>query len=84
MAYGSSQARGWIGAAAAGHSNSNMGSELQLQPTPQLTVVPDPQPMIEAGDQAHILMDTSQVCYHWAKMGNPELAFLVTISKTTL
>ena len=37
-AYGSSQARGGIGAAAAGlhHNHSNMGSELCLQPTSQL------------------------------------------------
>ena len=38
MAYGSSQARGQIQAIAAGlhHSHSNDGSELRLQPTPQL------------------------------------------------
>ena len=43
-AYGGSQARGPIGAAAAGlhHSHSNAGSELCLQPTPQLTATPDP------------------------------------------
>ena len=38
-AYGSSQARGQTGAAAAGlhHSHSNARSELSLPPTPQLT-----------------------------------------------
>ena len=43
-AYGGSQARGLIGAVAAGlhHSHSNMGSEPHLQPTPQLTATPDP------------------------------------------
>ena len=43
-AYGISQARGWIGAAAASlyHSHSNNRSELRLQPTPQLTATPDP------------------------------------------
>ena len=42
--YGGSQARGLIGAIGAGlcHSQSNMGSELCLQPTPQLTAMPDP------------------------------------------
>ena len=42
-AYGSSQARGRIGATAAGlyHSHSNVGSEPCL-PTPQLTAMPDP------------------------------------------
>ena len=42
-AYGGSQARGLIGATAAGlhHSHSNMGSEPGQQPTPQLTATPD-------------------------------------------
>ena len=46
MAYGDSQARGQIGATAAslGHSHSNTGSEPNLQPIPQLTAKPDPQP----------------------------------------
>ncbi len=45
-AYGGSQARGQIGAAAPGlrQSHSNAGSELRLQPTPQLTATPDRQP----------------------------------------
>ena len=43
-AYGGSQARGLIGAVAAGlrQSHSNVGSEPRLQPTPQLTATPDP------------------------------------------
>ena len=43
-AYGGSQARGRIGAIAAGlhHSHSNSGFEPRLQPTPQLTATPDP------------------------------------------
>ena len=43
MAYGGSQARGRIGATAAGlrHSHSNTGSEPCLQPTPQLTAALD-------------------------------------------
>ena len=40
VANGGSQARGLIGAVAAGHSNA--GSEPRLQPTPQLTATPDP------------------------------------------
>ena len=45
-AYGDSQARGLIGAVATGlrHSHSNAGSELHLQPTPQLTATLDPRP----------------------------------------
>ena len=43
-AYGSSQARGRIRAAAAGvhHSHSNMGSKPRLWPIPQLMATPDP------------------------------------------
>ena len=43
-AYGGSQARGRIGAAAAGlhHSHSHTRSKPSLQPTPQLTTMPDP------------------------------------------
>ena len=46
MAYGGSQARGRIGAAAAGlrQSHSNAGSESCLRPTPQLTATLNPQP----------------------------------------
>ena len=44
VAHGGSQPRGQIRAVAAGlyHSHSNAGSEPQLQPTPQLTAMPDP------------------------------------------
>ena len=43
-AYGGSQARGPIGAVAAGlrQSHSNAGSEPRLQPTPQLMATQDP------------------------------------------
>ena len=43
-AYGGSQARGLIGAIAAGlhHSHSNSGSEPSLGPTPQLVATLDP------------------------------------------
>ena len=44
MAYGDSQARGLIGAVAAGlhQSHSNRGSEPHLQPTTQLREMLDP------------------------------------------
>ena len=43
MAYGGSQARGPIGATAAGlhHSHSNTRYEPRLRPTPQLMATPD-------------------------------------------
>ena len=42
--YGGSQARSQIGAATTGlcQIHSNLGSEPHLQPTPQLTAMPDP------------------------------------------
>ena len=44
VVYGDSQARGLMGAVAAGlcHSHSNAGSEPRLQPTPQLMAMLDP------------------------------------------
>ena len=44
MAYGGSQARGLIGAIAAGlhHSHSNAGSQPPLRPTPQLMAIANP------------------------------------------
>ena len=46
VAHGGSQARGLIGAIAAGlhHSHSHAGSEPHLRPTPQLTATLGPQP----------------------------------------
>ena len=64
-ACGSSQARGWIRATAAGlhhnHSHSNVGYEPHLQTTPQLTAMADPQPTNKTRDQTHILMDISWI-----------------------
>ena len=44
MAYGSSQARGLIGTAAASlrHSYTNTGTEAHLRPMPQLAATQDP------------------------------------------
>ena len=53
-AYGGSWAKGLIGAVAASllQSYSNAGSEPPLQPTPQLTAAPDPEPA-EQGQGSH-------------------------------
>ena len=62
MAYGGSQARGQIGAAAAGqhHSRNNARSQLHLQPTCrsswQCQIL---NPLSKAGDGTCILRDTS-------------------------
>ena len=61
-AYGSSQARGQIRAAAACLYYSNARSEPHhLQPTLQLAATWEPYPLSEARGQTHILMDTSGV-----------------------
>ena len=80
-AHGSSQARCHIGVMAAGlhHSHSNTGSEPCLWPTPQLTAMPDPWP--RARNRTHILMDTSQICFHCSTMETPcILIFVIIIS----
>jgi len=53
VAYGDSQARGPIGAVAAGlrQSHSDKGSEPRLRPTPQLTATRILNPLREAKDQ---------------------------------
>ena len=60
VAYGGSQARGPIRAAAGlHHSHCNTGSEPNLGTTPQLMAMLDPNPLIEARGRTYILMDTS-------------------------
>ena len=79
MAHGGSQARGWIRALAATlyYSHSNVGSELHLRLTPQLTAMPArslarwARPGIEP---AYSWMPISFV-NHWAMMGNPSIVF---------
>ena len=73
MAYRNSQARGWIGAAAATlhHSHSIVGSERNLQSTPQPRQCQILNPLREARDQTHVLMDTRWVHYCWATIGTP-------------
>ena len=75
--YGGSQTRGLIRAVAASlyHSHSNVISELCLQPTPQLTPLSDPWIFNPLRDQTCILVDASQIHFHWATMGTP--AFIV-------
>ena len=71
-AYGSSQARGQIGATAAGlhHSHGNMGSEPRLQPTPQLSAMLDP--WSEARDRTRILMVASLGSFPQNHNGNSQ------------
>ena len=69
-AYGSSQARGWIGATAASlhHSHSNVASNLYLrlhQNSWQCWIL---NTLSKARDRTCILMDTSRAHYCWATM----------------
>ena len=71
MTYGSSQARDRIGAAAAGYATSTTTwdpshvCELHHS-SPHCWIL---NPLNRARDRTWVLMDTSQVCCHWATMG---------------
>ena len=66
--YGSSQARGRIGATPASlhHSHSNAGSKMCLPPTPQTQQHQILNPMSRARDWSCVPMDTCWACYCWA------------------
>ena len=58
------------------HSHSNTKSKLCLWPTPQLTAVARSfNPLMEAKDQTHILMDTSQVFTTEPQWEYPQISF---------
>ena len=69
--YGSSRARGRIGAIIVGldHSHSNTRSEPHLWPHRSSWQCLILNPLSEARDRTHILMDTSQAHYRWATLG---------------
>ena len=71
MAYESSWARGQIQATATGlhHSHSKARSKSCLRPTPQQRRILNP--LSEARDRTHILMDTCWIRFHCAMMGTP-------------
>ena len=74
--YVSSQARGRIGATAAGlhHSYSNMGSEPCLPPTPRLmaTQAEDPRPTDRGQGPTHVFMDSSWIHCCCTTTGTPD------------
>ena len=78
MAHGGSQARGPIGAIAAGlcQNHSNIRLQPRLQPTPQLTATPDPNPLSLARDQTRNFMVPSQIPFHCATTGTPLFSVL--------
>ena len=80
-AYGTSQARGQIGAAAAGlrHSHGRMQDRslvCNLHNSSQQHWILNP--FSKAWDRTHILMDTSRVRYYWATTGTPTHQFQMT------
>ena len=84
LVYGSSQARGRIRAVVSGlhWSQSNLGSQLHLQPIPRLMAALDPWPTKRG--QGSILMDTSQIHFWWAAMGTPTWMLIKTLLDQTL
>ena len=76
MAYGGSQARGWIWAVAAGlrYSHSNTGSQPCLWTRSQLNAGSF-NPMSKTRDQTCVLMVTSQILFCWATRGTPQMTF---------
>lgn len=83
MVYGGSQARGQIGATAAGlrHSHSNARSKPRLRPTPSSWQHQILNPLNKARDQTHNLMVPSQICFHCTIMGTRHVSFgIITLS----
>ena len=78
MAYGSSQARGQIRAAAANlHDSHRNASICNLHHSSWQCWILNP--LRETRDWFCFLMDTSWVCYHWSKTGPPRNFFLILI-----
>ena len=84
MAHGGSQARGRIGAVAAGlrHSHSNAGSEPHLQPTPSSRPHRILNPLSKGRDRTRHLMVPGQIHFRCAMMGSPKPRILTTFSSS--
>ena len=84
-AYGGSQARGLIGAIAAGlhHSHSHARSELRLPPTPSSWQHRILNPLGEARDWIHNLMVPSQIHFRCAMTEAPVGSFKIRFSFST-
>ena len=81
VAYGSFQARGWIGAAVTSlcHSCSNVSSKLYLwlHHSPQQCQILNP--LSEARNWTCLLMDSSQIHFCWDMTGTPLCDFLICL-----
>ena len=76
IAYGSSPARGWIRAVAAGLCHSNKWSTLHLYLHYSSQNHLNLNPLSEARDQTYIFMDTCQIHFHWATTGTSAVFLL--------
>ena len=72
--YGNSQARGWIRAVNASHSNSRF--KLRLWPTPQRWQCQILNPLSKARDRTHVFMDASWVHLPPSHNGNSQGHFI--------
>ena len=73
-AYGSSQARGQIGAVAAAYTTATATRDPSCvcdlhHSSRQCQIL---NPLSEARDQTHILMDTGRICFYCSTMGTPK------------
>ena len=75
VTYGSSWARGRIGAAAVGLQHSYARSNPHVQSTPQFWQHQILNPLSKARDRTNILKETSQARYHWVTMGTSYIHF---------
>ena len=76
-AYVYSQARGWIGAAAASLHHSHIRSQLHLWPTPWLMATPSFNPLSKTRDWTCILMDASWILNLVSFSGNSQPSFFL-------
>jgi len=78
MAYGSSQARGQIGAAVMAYTTATATRELSQVCDLYLSSWQRwiPNPLSKARDRTRILMDTSQIRFCCARMGTPLFNFI--------
>ena len=61
------------------HSHSNVGSKWHLRPAPQLTAMPDPEPIEQGQDRTWVVTNTSWTCYRGDTVGTPAANFLIEI-----
>ena len=82
-AYGSSKARGWIGAVAASATATIPDPSRVCDLHHSLWQCWIPESLSKARDWTHILMDTSQICFHCATMETPPKSYFFNVVDIT-